>query len=131
MSVDGTIMDKLLAHATAADASYTTNRGALLRTSLNDEDFPNVFAFEPQRTINRLGFLQEETSGEYPLLLSTKNETQEEILVRADAIEARIVADPTLTASVDDAWVSRVEIREDPREKIRVALITVSTEKVA
>ena len=129
MSDAGSILDKLLLHAIAADANYSTTRGVKVVNSMNDEDFPHAFAYEPRMAIARLPFLQENVSGDFTILLATKGETQEQLLVRSDAFRARIQADRTLTGEVDTAYVSSIEVLEDPRTGIKAALIIVSTEE--
>jgi hypothetical protein len=128
MSDAGSIFDKLLTHATTADPNYSTTRGVKL--SLNDEEFPHAFAWNARISIGRLAFLQDEVSGQYTVSLATKGETQEQLLVRYDAYKARIQADRTLTGEVDDAFVSDMVLREDPRSSEKVVDITISTEKL-
>jgi len=130
MSYAGSILDKLIAHAEAADANYTTTRGLSLVTQLNDEDYPHVFAYEPNMAIALIPFRQERVSGDFNVLIATKGETQEQLLVRADAFRARIQADRTLTGDVDTAYVSSIEVFEDPRSGVRAARVVVSTEEV-
>ncbi len=130
MSDAGSVLDKLLAHATAADANYSTTRGVRLPSQLLDEEYPHVFAFEPGYSIATLGFLQEELVGTFTLLIATKDETQEALLVRVDALRTRIRADRTLTSTVDDAFISEYQILEDPRTEHKSALITVTTEEL-
>ncbi len=128
MSDAGSIFDKLLAHATAEDPNYSTTRGVKL--SLNDEEFPHAFAFNARTSSARLAFRQEAVSGQYTVSLATKGETQEQLLIRYDAYRARIQADTTLTGEVDDAFVSDMQLREDPRSSEKVVDITISTEKL-
>ena len=130
MSYAGSILDKLILHAKAADENYSTSRGIDGIFSLNDEDYPHVFAYEPKIAPAPLLYLQESVSGDFTILIVTKGETQEETLVRADAFRARIKADRTLTGDVDNAWVSNSEVLEDPRALIKWARIIVSTEEV-
>ena len=128
MSYAGSILDKLLAHATADDANYKTERGIRLVTSLNDEDFPHVFAFAPSDAPGSLPFRQEEIVGTFNIGICTKDETQEQLLVRGDAFRARIKADRTLTGDVDNASVSSRTVSEDPRSSVKTLLIVVTTE---
>ena len=130
MSDAGSILDKLLLHAVAADANYSTTRGVGLHTSLNDEEFPHVYAYEPKMAIDLRPFLQEGASGDYTIMIVTKAETQEELLVRTDAFRARIQGDRTLAGEVRTAYVSAIEVFEDPRDGHKAAKIIVSTEKV-
>ena len=129
MSAVGSILDKLIAHAVAISITKTT-RGVNLLSTLNDEDFPHCFAYEPRLSIALLPFRQERVSGDFTILIVTKDETQEELLVRADALRARIQADRTLTGDVDTAYVSDIEVIEDPRDGKKAAKIIVSTEEV-
>lgn len=129
MSDAGSILDKLLAHATTADPNYTTTRGIELVSALNDEDFPHAFAFDAKVSILRLPFFQEAVSGEYTVLLATKGETQEQLLVRYDAYRALIQGDRTLTGEVDNAFVSSMELLEDPRSTVKAAQIVISTDE--
>ena len=130
MSYAGSILDKLIAHAVAIDATYSTTRGIEIVTSLNDEDYPHVFAYEARLEVSLLPFLQESVSGDFTVLIVTKDETQEQLLVRADAFRAAIQADRTLTGDVDTSFVSLVEVLEDPRDGKKAARIIVSTEEV-
>lgn len=130
MSYAGSILDKLIAHAEAAAADYSTQRGIDGIFSLNDEDYPHVFAYEPKMAIALIPYLQESVSGDFTILILTKGETQEATLVRADAFRARIQGDRTLTGDVDTAYVSDIEVMEDPRAGIKWARIIVSTEEV-
>lgn len=130
MSDIGSILDKLIDHAVAIDANYSTTRGVNLVAILNDEDFPHIFAFEPRVAITLADFLQEIVSGDYTIMIVTKGETQEEVLNRADAFRAAIQGDRTLTGDVDTAFVSAIEIIEDPRAILKAAKISVATEEV-
>ena len=130
MSVAGSILDKLLAHAVAADATYKTTRGIDLIGSLNDEDYPHAYAYEPKIAVTPLPFLQEDVAGDFTILIVTKGETQEQLLVRADAFRVRIQGDRTLTGDVDASLVTSSEVLEDPRSGIKAARIVVSTEKL-
>lgn len=130
MSDAGAILDKLLTHATTIDANYSTTRGVKLHTSMNDEEFPHVFAYEPRMAIDLRPFLQERVSGDFTVMIVTKDETQEALLVRADAFRAAIQGDRTLTGEVDTAYVSSIEVFEDPRDGKKAAKIIVSTEEV-
>ncbi len=130
MSEAGSIFDKLIALVEAIDANYVTERGIRLISSLNDEDFPHCFAFEPVVTNSELDFQQEDEGGDYTLLIVTKGETQEAILLRVDAIKAAVKADRTLTGDVDFALATAYKIEEDPRTKIKAAPIVVSTRRL-
>jgi hypothetical protein len=129
MSYAGSILDKLITIAETVDADYKTERGVDLTGLLNDEDFPHIYAYEPKMAITPLPFLQESVSGDFTILIVTKGETQEEVNVRADAIRAAVKADNTLTGDVDLAYVSSIEVFEDPRDGKKWAKIIVSTEE--
>lgn len=130
MSVMGSVIDKLLAHATALDANYVTTRGGGTVGSLNDEDFPHVFAPEPSIGIVSLPFFQEDTTGQYNIVIVTKDETQEALLVRADAYRVAIQGDRTLTGDVDSALVTVIDVLEDPRTDIKAAQMIVTTREI-
>ena len=130
MSEAGSILDKLIAHAVAADVTYSTTRGVNLLANLNDEDFPHVFAYEPDVSTSELAFRQEAVTGDFTIAITTKGETQEALLVRVDAYIARIQADRTLTGDVDNALVTSYRVDEDPRSTLKAALLTVSIRKV-
>ncbi len=130
MSDIGSILDKLLAIAVAVDANYKTTRGVNLIATLNDEDFPHVFAYEPAVAITLESHLQENVAGDFTILIVTKGETQEQVLVRADAFRAAIQADRTLTGDVETAYVSAIAILEDPRSILKGAQISVTTAEV-
>ena len=130
MSEAGSILDKLIAHAAAADATYSTTRGVKLVASLNDEDFPHVFAYGADVSTSELPFRQEAVAGEFTILIATKGETQEALLVRVDAYIARIQGDRTLAGDVDLALVTSYRIDEDLRSSIKGATMIVSVRKV-
>ena len=129
MSYAGSILDKLIVHVKATDAAFEATRGVNLIATLNGEDFPHVFAYEPKVDKARLPFRQYRVSGSFRITIVTKGETQEQLLVRVDAIVALLEGDITLTGDIDDLAVS-YELLEDPRDGKKAVFITVSTEGI-
>lgn len=129
MSSDvGEIMDAIITAAEGAVSGLTGYRGLKLVSDLTeDEDFPYLCVYDPDESTELGDFLMTRSSVEVAMLLYTKEETQEAVAVKMDAIRDAIDTDATLGGVVQFAHVSTRSIREDPAEDVKAGYMLVET----
>lgn len=127
MSDWGTLEDKLIALANGAVAGLDSERGLRMASALKPAEFPHLFVYDPDETATILDHQQEAIEIQFQLLVLTRDDTQEEIQLKVDAIRDAIRADKTLTGSVDLVHVSARGIRENPQVGEKAGDLTVIT----
>jgi len=111
-------LDALFALAQAAVPTLAgadhVERGLRNAEKLRPQDLPHLFGYEPRDTSEALPHHRKATTTQYTLLLVTRDETQEETLLKADAIEDAIDAASTLGGRVLECRVTDRTLREHP-----------------
>lgn len=133
MSDTGSIIDALetLCRSALGDLPTGTDgweRGIRAAEDLLTGRLPHVFAHDPTEDATELQVgLQEQIRGQVQLDLWTRNETQEQVLVRLDSIRNAVKADRTLGGLVDFASCARRSVLEaqlgEKRERAGVLLV--------
>jgi hypothetical protein len=112
----------------AGDLGWT--RGLTVGQELSDSRLPHCLAYEPSREVSEIDHRQEVIEISVVLGLWTRNETQEELATRLDAVRSQILGDPTLNGLVDRAWISADGIREFEGKAERAGILVVQTEEI-
>jgi hypothetical protein len=97
MSDAGTIMDALITAAEGAVSGLTGAREIDGAYKILDENFPCLFVYAPHETVDVGDFQLETQKTRVEMLLFTKAETQEALLLKMDAIRDAIATDRTLS----------------------------------
>lgn len=120
-------MDALILIAEDAISGITAERGVQLAGDVNHENLPHLSIFNPAESVELLPHNQERVECRISLVLATKSESQESILLKVDALRDHIRSNPTLGGIVDYAYISDRAILEDPEEGRKEALLVVTT----
>ncbi len=131
MSAAGQILDAIVTAAEAAVSGLEAERGLRHSQELEDGVMPHLFLIAPAARREQLVYRQIATTHRIEARLVTRYETQEASLLKLDAIQAAIDADPTLGGVVDTAFVPDDEPLEDHRERDRIYSFFIETRKVA
>lgn len=100
-----------------------------LRSGLTIGDFPHLFVAQPEgvpivvSVLGEYGLRTEEV--QLSLHLHTHEETQAEILARADSLRAALYSDATLAGLLDWVYVSEIELQESPTDDARSASLGI------
>ena len=138
MSEWGSIIDAIETEVRTAVSGIPTStlgfeRGVRPGQSLQTGEFPHVFAHDPVESREELD-VGNQVLVRFSVQLDvwTRNETQEQVAVRLDAIESEIRGNPTLGGLVDFAWCSARSVVEAAlREKAeRAGVVVIQTRKV-
>jgi hypothetical protein len=105
MSDAGTIMDALITAAEGAVSGLTGAREIDGAHGILDENFPYLFVYAAHETVDVGDFQLETQKTRVEMLLFTKAETQEALLLKMDAIRDAIATDRTLGGVVQAAHV--------------------------
>ena len=118
MSDMGTIIDDVLASAVVAVTALktaNTERDLRLTANMNPEEFPHLFAYDPEEAIELFDDQQERIITTIQFVLVSRDQTQEELLLDLDLIRDAVRADKTLGGNVRWSHVSTRGVRQDPR----------------
>ena len=118
MSEWGAVMDRLIVLAQGAVAELAvagrTERGIRLASKLAPAELPHLFVFDPRESVALLPQLQERVTLTVTMTLVVRDESQEALATKLDAIRDAIRGDPTLAGAVESCHVSERTLREHP-----------------
>lgn len=133
MSEWGAIVDRIEADVRAAQTdlgagSLGWTRGAIVGQDLGQSRLPHIASHSFVEIGDELDYAQVQTGLRLRLDLFTRNETQEEVSVRLDAIKAAIHADRQLGGLVERVWVAGRGLLEFPGKTERNVFLVLEME---
>lgn len=129
MSNFGVLMDRVVAAAQGAVTGLVAERANALVKNVALDDFPHLFVYNASDRIERAGHKQKLVTTTIIARLVTRDETQEALFLKRDAIRDAIEADATLLSLTTDVLVDATDTEEDPASQDKFAEMTITTQQ--